>query len=66
MKKKLKQKTKEKNYFREIRAKKVRFKMDQQQMGNAKKGHNKMGRAKVVALVAPKRRASLIACAINR
>jgi len=40
----LKQKAKEKNYFREISAKKVRSKMD-----NAKKGHNKTGRAKVVA-----------------
>jgi len=41
--KKLKQKAKEKNYFCEIHAKKVHFKM-----GNAKKGHNKIGRAKVV------------------
>jgi len=39
----LKQKAKEKNYIHEIRAKKVRSKM-----GNAKKGHNKTGRAKVV------------------
>jgi len=42
--KKLKQKAKEKNYFLEIHAKKVRSKM-----GNAKKGHNKTGRAKVSA-----------------
>jgi len=46
----LEKKLKEKNYFHEIHAKKVRSKM-----GNAKKGHNKMGRAKVVAT---KRRAS--------
>jgi len=44
-------KLKKKNYFREIRAKKFRSKM-----GNAKKGHNKTGRAKVDV---PKRRASI-------
>jgi len=43
-------KKKAKNYFREIRAKKVCSKM-----GKAKKGHNKTGRAKMVAT---KRRAS--------
>jgi len=37
----LKQKAKEKNYFGEICTKKVCSKMDQQQMGNAKKSHNK-------------------------
>jgi len=36
---------KEKNYFREIRAKKVRSKM-----GDAKKGRNKMGRTKKTCL----------------
>jgi len=36
--KKLKQKAKEKNYFREIGTKKVRSKMDQQQNGQCQKG----------------------------
>jgi len=43
MKKKLKQKTKEKNYFREIRTKKVRSKWTSNKMGNAKKGPQQNG-----------------------
>jgi len=42
--KKIETKAKEKNYFREIRTEMVRSKM-----GNAKKGYNKTGRAKVVS-----------------
>jgi len=39
----MKQKAKEKNYFREIRAKKVHSKMDQQQNGQCQKGPQQNG-----------------------
>jgi len=52
LKKLKKEKSKRKDYFGEIRAKKVHSKMT-----STKKGHNKTGRDKVVT---PKRRASFL------
>jgi len=46
---KIGKKLKEKNYFHEIAPKRPAQKWTSNKMGNAKKGHNKMGCAKVVA-----------------